>query len=55
MGAYEYVALDRAGKQTKGVLEGDTPKHVRQQLRDRRDQRELLLLHLIRPPNSLRE
>ena len=35
MGAYEYVALDRAGKQTKGVLEGDTPKHVRQQLRDR--------------------
>ncbi|HEY5641849.1 MAG TPA: type II secretion system inner membrane protein GspF [Woeseiaceae bacterium] len=35
MGAYEYVAMDKAGKQTKGLLEGDTPKHVRQLLRDR--------------------
>lgn len=35
MGAFEYVALDRAGKETRGLLEGDTPKHVRQQLRDR--------------------
>jgi len=35
MGAYEYVAMDKAGKQTKGLLEGDTPKHVRQILRDR--------------------
>ena len=35
MGAFEYVAMDRAGKQSKGVLEGDTPKHVRQILRDR--------------------
>ena len=35
MGAFEYVAMDRAGKQTKGLLEGDTPKHVRQILRDR--------------------
>ena len=35
MGAFEYVAMDRAGKQTKGLLEGDTPKHVRQLLRDR--------------------
>lgn len=35
MGAFEYVAMDHAGKQTKGLLEGDTPKHVRQLLRDR--------------------
>ena len=35
MGAFEYVAMDQAGKQTKGLLEGDTPKQVRQQLRDR--------------------
>jgi general secretion pathway protein F len=35
MGAFEYVALDQAGKQSKGVVEGDTPKHVRQILRDR--------------------
>ena len=35
MGAFEYVAMDQAGKQSKGVLEGDTPKHVRQILRDR--------------------
>jgi len=36
MGAFEYVALDQAGKQSKGLLEGDTPKHVRQILRDRK-------------------
>jgi general secretion pathway protein F len=36
VGAFEYVAMDQAGKQTKGLLEGDTPKHVRQQLRDRK-------------------
>jgi general secretion pathway protein F len=35
MGAFEYVAMDKAGKQSKGLLEGDTPKHVRQILRDR--------------------
>lgn len=35
MGAFEYVALDKAGKESKGLLEGDTPKHVRQMLRDR--------------------
>lgn len=35
MGAYEYVALDQAGKQSKGLIEGDTPKQVRQLLRDR--------------------
>ncbi|MCH9005797.1 MAG: type II secretion system inner membrane protein GspF [Proteobacteria bacterium] len=36
MGAFEYVAMDQAGKQRKGLLEGDTPKHVRQLLRDRK-------------------
>ena len=35
MGAFEYVALDPKGKQSKGLIEGDTPKHVRQILRDR--------------------
>lgn len=35
MGAFEYVALDKAGKESRGLLEGDTPKHVRQILRDR--------------------
>ncbi|MCH9692964.1 MAG: type II secretion system inner membrane protein GspF [Gammaproteobacteria bacterium] len=36
MGAFEYVAMDQAGKQSKGLLEGDTPKHVRQLLRERK-------------------
>jgi general secretion pathway protein F len=36
MGAFEYVALDPAGKESRGLIEGDTPKHVRQLLRDRR-------------------
>ena len=35
MGAFEYVAMDQAGKQNKGLLEGDTQKHIRQLLRDR--------------------
>jgi general secretion pathway protein F len=35
MGAFEYTAVDPAGKQHQGILEGDTPKHVRQQLRDK--------------------
>ncbi|MEM8685661.1 MAG: hypothetical protein AAGF72_19785, partial [Pseudomonadota bacterium] len=35
MAAFEYVALDKIGKQSKGVIEGDTPKHVRQLLRER--------------------
>ena len=35
MGAFEYVALDKSGKESKGLLEGDTPKHVRQILRER--------------------
>ncbi|MEM1263416.1 MAG: type II secretion system inner membrane protein GspF [Pseudomonadota bacterium] len=35
MGAFEYVALDGAGKEKRGILEGDTPRHVRQILRER--------------------
>lgn len=35
MGAFEYVALDSAGKETKGLIEGDTAKQVRQILRER--------------------
>jgi len=35
MGAFEYTALDAAGRQSKGVLEGDTARHVRTQLRER--------------------
>ena len=35
MGAFEFVALDKAGKESKGLIEGDTPKHVRQLLRER--------------------
>ena len=36
MGAYQYVALDEAGKEYKGILEGETPKAVRQTLRERK-------------------
>jgi general secretion pathway protein F len=35
MGAYQYVAVDPRGKEHRGVLEGDTPRHVRQLLRER--------------------
>ena len=35
MGAFEFVALDQKGKESKGLLEGDTAKHVRQILRER--------------------
>jgi general secretion pathway protein F len=35
VGAYEFVALDKSGKESRGVIEGDTPKHVRQLLRER--------------------
>jgi general secretion pathway protein F len=35
MAAFEYTALDPGGREHRGVLEGDTPRHVRQQLRDR--------------------
>src|SRR3984893_119361 len=32
MGAVEYTALDNGGKERKGILEGDTPRHIRQLL-----------------------
>ncbi len=35
MGAFEYSALDARGKERKGVLEGDTARQVRQQLREK--------------------
>ncbi|OGR00126.1 MAG: type II secretion system protein GspF [Deltaproteobacteria bacterium RIFOXYD12_FULL_55_16] len=35
MGAFEYSALDAGGKSRRGVLEGDTPRQVRQQLREK--------------------
>jgi general secretion pathway protein F len=35
MGAFEYLALDKSGKESKGLIEGDTAKHVRQMLRER--------------------
>ena len=35
MGAFEYIALDAQGRERKGLIEGDTPKHVRQMLRDK--------------------
>jgi len=28
LGAFEYIALDGTGKEHKGILEGDTPRHV---------------------------
>jgi len=34
MGAFEFAALDQGGKERKGVLEGDSPRAIRQQLRD---------------------
>ena len=34
MGAFEYIAVDTAGRERKGVLEGDTARQVRQMLRD---------------------
>jgi general secretion pathway protein F len=36
MGAFEYTAVDPGGKQSKGVIEGDTARQVRQLLRDRK-------------------
>jgi general secretion pathway protein F len=35
VGAYEYIALDAGGKERKGILEGDTPRHIRQLLREK--------------------
>ena len=35
MGAFQYTAVDTGGRESSGILEGDTPKHVRQLLRER--------------------
>ena len=35
MGAFEYTALDAKGRESKGLLEGDTARHVRQLLREK--------------------
>jgi general secretion pathway protein F len=35
MGAFEYTALDPGGRSRKGVIEGDTARHVRSLLRER--------------------
>jgi len=35
MGAFEYTALDSLGRSRKGVIEGDTARHVRSLLRER--------------------
>ena len=35
MAAYEYAALNAQGRQEKGLIEADTPRQARQQLRDR--------------------
>lgn len=36
MAAFDYKALNSAGKQVKGVIEADTPRHARSQLREQR-------------------
>ena len=35
MGAFEYTALDPGGRERKGILEGDTARHIRQLLREK--------------------
>ncbi|MDB9895156.1 type II secretion system protein GspF, partial [Reinekea forsetii] len=35
MAAFEYVALDGRGKKKKGILEADSARQIRQQLRDK--------------------
>ncbi len=35
MPAYEYIAIDSRGKERKGTMEGDTPRQVRQLLREK--------------------
>ena len=34
MPAFEYIALDANGRKKKGVIEGDSARHIRQQLRE---------------------
>src|SRR5204862_13157 len=35
MGAFEYTALDAGGRERKGILEGDTPRQSREQIRQK--------------------
>src|ERR1700761_3369766 len=35
MGAFEYTAIDNGGRERTGILEGDTPRHIRQLLREK--------------------
>src|SRR5690606_9157645 len=35
MPAYQFTAVDSGGKQHKGVMEGDSARQIRQQLRDK--------------------
>jgi len=35
MGAFQYLALNNQGQETKGVLQADTPRQVRNQLREK--------------------
>ena len=35
MGAFEYIALEAGGRERKGILEADTPRQVRQLLREK--------------------
>ncbi len=35
MPAYEYIAIDARGKEHKGTMEGDTPRQIRQLLREK--------------------
>lgn len=35
MAAFEYIVLDAKGREQKGIIEGDTPRQVRQMLRDK--------------------
>ena len=35
MPAFDYIAVDAQGKKQKGVLEGDSSRQIRQQLRDK--------------------
>ncbi|MCK4109533.1 type II secretion system protein GspF [Acinetobacter radioresistens] len=35
MPAYQFTAMDASGKQQKGILEGDSARQIRQQLRDK--------------------
>jgi len=36
MGAFEYTAVDAGGRESRGIIEGDTPRQVRQLLRERK-------------------